>query len=271
MAVVAARPAPGAGGRRRSKGGRCRPDAGRTQAAGTAAARVASGPRPRRKKPHLRRPGEGASRARQRPPCSLQLGSTLAQSRCATRRTEEAGAGRGGLILGRGGQGRHGHVLCVGANCGSGRRRRRRVNPPRVQGCSTSAHHGARHPVQVSSAYTTVNDINARLSEIKGIKVVSIVPRRSDLVANLRRYWGWLCVVSAWAALCAASVLMQEDPLENLNNLQEVLLHSAIAMAIAAWAYHIGRKSTQRLSIYASAAELAAQEAGERARRAANN
>lgn len=129
---------------------------------------------------------------------------------------------------------------------------------------------GTLYKFQVS-AYTTVNDINARLSEIKGIKVVSIVPRRSDLVANLRRYWGWLCVVSAWAALCAASVLMQEDPLENLNNLQEVLLHSAIAMAIAAWAYHIGRKSTQRLSIYASAAELAAQEAGERARRAAKN
>ena len=121
------------------------------------------------------------------------------------------------------------------------------------------------------SAHTTVNDINARLSEIKGIKVVSVVPRRSDIVANLRRYWGWLCVVSAWAALCVASGVMQEDPLENLNNLQEILLYSAIAMAIVAWAYHIGRKSMQRLSIYAAAAELAAQEACERARRAAKN
>ena len=117
-------------------------------------------------------------------------------------------------------------------------------------------------------AHTTVNDINARLSEIKGIKVVSIVPRRSDLVANLRRYWGWLCVVSAWAALCAASVVVQEDPLENLNNLQEVLLHSAIAMAIAAWVYYNGRKSAWHLLRHASASEMAAREAAERARRA---
>lgn len=120
-------------------------------------------------------------------------------------------------------------------------------------------------------AHTTANEVRARLSEIQGVRVVSMPPSRFGPVTNLRRHWGWLCLAGGWAALYVASIVMPSNPLEDLSNLQEILLHSAIAIVIAAWAYHNGRKSSRGLSRYASDAVLAAQEAGERAERAARS
>lgn len=121
------------------------------------------------------------------------------------------------------------------------------------------------------NTHTTVNEVRARLSEIRGVRVVSMQPRQFALPASLRCYWRWLCVAAAWAALFAVSVVAPDNPLEHLSSLQEVLLHTAMAIAIAAWAYRSGRKSAQGLSRHASAAVLAAQEAAERARRAARD
>ena len=121
------------------------------------------------------------------------------------------------------------------------------------------------------SAHTTLNEVVARLSEIRGVRVVSMQPGQSGLAASLRRHWRWLCVAAAWAALFAASVVTPDNPLEHLSSLQEILLHSAMAIAIAAWAYRSGRKGAQGLSRHASAAVLAAQEAAERAKRAARD
>ena len=121
------------------------------------------------------------------------------------------------------------------------------------------------------NAHTTANEVRARLSEIRGVRVVSLQPRQFALAASLRRYWRWLCVAAAWAALFTVSVVTPDDPLEHLSGLQEILLHSAVAIAIAAWAYRSGRKSVLGLSRHASTAVLAAQEAAERARRSARD
>ena len=121
------------------------------------------------------------------------------------------------------------------------------------------------------SAHTTVNEVRARMSEIQGVRVVSMLPSRFGSIANLMRHWVWLCIAGAWTALYVVSIVIPSNPLEDLNNLQDILLHSAIAIMIAAWAYHSGRKSSRGLSRYASAAVLAAHEAGERAERAARS
>lgn len=122
-----------------------------------------------------------------------------------------------------------------------------------------------------ANAHTTANEVRARLSEIRGVRVVNIVPIRLAPAVTLRRHLGWLCVAGAWASLYAASVAVPDNPLEHLNNFQEILIHSAMAIAIAAWAYRAGRKSARGLSRDASAAMLAAYEAGERAERAARS
>ncbi len=121
------------------------------------------------------------------------------------------------------------------------------------------------------NAHTTANEVRARLSEIGGVRVVNMRPRQFALAISLRRYWRWLCVAAAWAALFTVSVVAPDNPLEHLSGLQEILLHSAVAIAIAAWAYRSGRESAQGLSRHASAAVLAAQEAAERARRSARD
>ena len=121
------------------------------------------------------------------------------------------------------------------------------------------------------SAHTTANEVRARLSEIQGVRVVSLLPSQFDPVVNLRRHWGWLCLAGAWTALYVVSIVVPSNPLEDLSNLQQILLHSAIMIVIVAWVYHNGRKSSRGLSKYASAAVLAAQEAGERAERAARS
>lgn len=97
------------------------------------------------------------------------------------------------------------------------------------------------------SAHTTLNEVAAGLSGIRGVRVVSMQPGQSGLAAGPRRHWRWLCVAAAWAALFAASVVAPDNPLEHLSGLQEILLHSAMAIAIAAWAYRSGRKGAQGL------------------------
>ena len=97
------------------------------------------------------------------------------------------------------------------------------------------------------SAHTTLNEVVAGLSGIRGVRVVSMQPGQSGPAAGPRRHWRWLCVAAAWAALLAASVVAPDNPLEHLSGLQEILLHSAMAIAIAAWAYRSGRKGAQGL------------------------
>lgn len=97
------------------------------------------------------------------------------------------------------------------------------------------------------SAHTALNEVVARLSEIRGVRVVSMRPRQSGPAASPRRHWRWPCVAAAWAALFAASVVAPDNPLEHLSSLQEILLHSAMAIAIAAWAYRSGIKGAQGL------------------------
>lgn len=120
-----------------------------------------------------------------------------------------------------------------------------------------------------AGAHTTVNEVRARLSEVEGVRVASIRPGRPAIAARLRRHWHWPCVASVWAALFAASIAVPDNPLERMSKLQEVLLYSAVTVAIAAWAYRSGRKSAQHMSRRASASEIAAREASERAERAA--
>lgn len=129
---------------------------------------------------------------------------------------------------------------------------------------------GRLYKFQVTT-HATVNAVRAQLSEIAGVSVVSMLPRRSPLTTRIRRHWHWSCVVSAWAVLYTMSIIMPDNPLEHMNNIQEILLHSAMTMAIAAWAYRSGRKSAQHASRHASASEIAAREASERARRAASD
>lgn len=107
-------------------------------------------------------------------------------------------------------------------------------------------------------AHTTVNEVRARLSEVGGVRVASILPARPPVAARLRRRWLWPCVASAWAALFAASVAVPGDPLEHMINLQAILLYSGVAMAIAAWAYRSGRKGAQYASRRASALVIGA-------------
>lgn len=119
------------------------------------------------------------------------------------------------------------------------------------------------------SAHTTVNAIAACLSGIGGVGVASIAPRKSARIARLTRRGRWVCVAAAWASLYAASVAVPDNPVEEMSKLQEILVHSAIAIAVAAWAYHSGKKSGRHLAKSASSSELGAWEASELARRAA--
>ena len=118
------------------------------------------------------------------------------------------------------------------------------------------------------SARTTVNAVNAGLSGIEGVRVASVARRKAALAARPRRQAGWLCVAAAWAALYAASVVVPDNPIEGMSRLQEMLVHSAIAIAVAAWAYRSGERRGRHLARSASSSELGAREASERAQRA---
>lgn len=119
------------------------------------------------------------------------------------------------------------------------------------------------------STYTTVNAINAGLSGIGGVGVVNIVPRKAAHAAALKRHGFWLLVAAVWAALYVASAAVPDSPIEDMSKSQEILVHSAMAIALAALAYRSGQKSRRHMERSASSSELGAWGAREHAQRAA--
>lgn len=117
-------------------------------------------------------------------------------------------------------------------------------------------------------AYTTVNAIEAGLSGIEGVGVVNIVPKKTTHVVLLRRHGFWLLVAVAWAALYAVSVAVPDNPIEDMSKSQEILVHSAVAIALAVAAYRSGQKSRRHIERSTSSSELGAWGARNHAQRA---
>ena len=112
----------------------------------------------------------------------------------------------------------------------------------------------------------TMNAISARLSGMPGLTVVRVDRSPSYFVARLKGSWLWLSLGVALAALFLVSVMVPHSPLEDLSTFQQILIHVAVSVAIAAWVYRHGKKDVQYIIRMASSAEIKAGEAARRAR-----